>query len=159
LRFIGRADLARIVAAQAASLVATRDSKVCSMARSSWFGASTVALCCFALPALAQGDVENGKNVFRLCSTCHQIGEGAKNIPMGPKLNGIVGRKAGTIEGFNYSDANKKAGEQGLTWTPETLSEFLKNPRSFMPNNKMMFAGVRDDQDRRDLVAYLSQSK
>jgi cytochrome c len=117
------------------------------------------ALCCFTLPASAQGDLENGKKVFRLCSICHQVGDGAKNTPMGPNLNGIIGRKAGTIEGYNYSDANKQAGEKGLIWTEETLSEFLQSPRSFMPGNRMVFAGVKDDSDRRDLVAYLNQTK
>ena len=129
------------------------------MRRFSCTAVTIVALCCFTLPAFAQGDLENGKNLFKLCSVCHQVGDGAKNTPMGPRLNGIIGRKAGTIEGFNYSDANKQAGDKGLIWTQETLSEFLKNPRSYMPGNKMVFAGVRDDDDRRDLVAYLNQSK
>lgn len=74
---------------------------------------------------------------------------------VGPVLNGIVGRKAGSIEGFNYSDANKIAGEKGLVWTEQELSKYLADPRAFMPGNKMAFAGLKDEQDRADVIAYL----
>ena len=103
-------------------------------------------------------DVENGANVFRLCRACHDVGPTAKN-KVGPLLNGIVGRKAGTIEGFNYSEANKKAGADGWTWTEEKMAEYLLNPRAAMPGNKMAFAGIKDEQDRKDLIAYLKTFK
>jgi cytochrome c len=109
-----------------------------------------------AQPSLAQADAENGKEVYKGCRACHQVGAGAKN-GIGPSLNGIIGRKAGTISGFNYSDVNKQAGEKGLVWTDDKLVEYLKDPATFMPGNKMTFAGVKDDADRRDLVAYLRQ--
>jgi cytochrome c2 len=94
--------------------------------------------------------------VFKTCRACHQVGAGAKN-GIGPSLNGIIGRKAGTISGFNYSDANKQAGDKGLVWTEEKMLEYLNDPAAFMPNNKMTFAGVKDEGDRRDLIAYLKK--
>lgn len=105
--------------------------------------------------ALAQ-DAENGAEVFKRCRACHEVGETAKN-KVGPILNGIVGRKAGTIEGFNYSDANKKAGAEGWVWTEEKMMEYLLNPRAAMPGNKMAYAGLKDEQDRKDLIAYLKK--
>jgi cytochrome c len=108
-------------------------------------------------PAAGQtGDAENGKDVFKACRICHQVGPGAKN-GIGPSLNGIVGRKAGTITGFGYSDANKEAGTKGLVWTEDNLFKYLENPAAFMPANKMTYAGVKDEADRRDLIAYLKQ--
>ena len=101
-------------------------------------------------------DADNGAEVFKRCRACHDVGENAKN-KVGPFLNGIIGRKAGTIEGFNYSDANKKAGSEGWVWTDEKMLEYLLNPRASMPGNKMAFAGIRDEQDRKDLIAYLKK--
>jgi cytochrome c len=121
-----------------------------------WIGAVAVLFCSTAQPSLAQGDAENGKDVFMACRACHQVGDSAKN-GIGPSLNGIVGRKAGTIGGYNYSDANKQAGDKGLVWTEEKMLEYLEDPGGFMPNNKMTFAGVKDEGDRRDLIAYLKQ--
>ena len=108
-----------------------------------------------AAPTFAQ-DAERGEAVFRKCRACHQIGEGAKNM-VGPQLNGISGRPAGAVEGFNYSQANKKAGEEGLVWTEENLFKYLENPREFMPKNKMAFAGLKDEQERKDVIAYLKK--
>mgnify|MGYP005852993349 CR=1 FL=1 len=106
-------------------------------------------------PAAAQ-DAENGEQVFRKCRACHQVGEGAKNT-VGPQLNNVVGRPAGSVEGYNYSKANKEAGAGGLVWTEENLMKYLENPRAFMPKNKMAFAGLRDEQDRKDVIAYLKK--
>ena len=105
--------------------------------------------------ALAQ-DADNGAEVFKRCRACHEVGEAAKN-KVGPLLNGIVGRKAGTIDGFNYSDANRKAGAEGWVWTEEKMMEYLLNPRAAMPGNKMAYAGLKDEQDRKDLIAYLKK--
>jgi len=108
-------------------------------------------------PAAAQpGDAENGKDVFKVCRPCHQVGPGARN-GIGPTLNGIVGSKAGTIAGFTYSEANKEAGTKGLLWTEDDLFKYLENPAAFMPGNKMTYAGMKDETDRRDLIAYLKQ--
>jgi cytochrome c len=101
-------------------------------------------------------DAENGADVFKRCRACHEIGETAKN-KVGPILNGIIGRKAGTIDGFNYSSANKKAGADGWVWTEEKMMEYLLNPRAAMPGNKMAYAGLKDEQDRKDLIAYLKK--
>lgn len=103
-------------------------------------------------------DAANGADVFRLCRACHDVGPTAKN-KVGPILNGIVGRKAGTIEGFNYSPANQKAGADGWMWTEEKLAAYLLNPRAAMPGNKMAFAGIKDELDRKDLIAYLKTFK
>jgi cytochrome c len=115
--------------------------------------AATMALGASAV--LAQ-DADNGAEVFKRCRACHDVGDTAKN-KVGPILNGIVGRKAGTIEGFNYSDANKKAGADGWVWTEEKMMEYLLNPRAAMPGNKMAYAGLKDEQDRNDLIAYLKK--
>ncbi len=119
--------------------------------------AAAIAATAFALPAVAQ-DVANGEDVFKKCRACHRVGPDAKNL-VGPQLNGIVGRKAGTVEGFKYSPANQKAATDGLMWTEENLDKYLADPRGFMPGNKMAFAGVKDDKDRKDLIAYLKAQK
>jgi cytochrome c len=117
--------------------------------------ALAVGLLSGAGAALAQ-DAANGETVFKKCAACHRIGEGAKNL-VGPQLNGIVGRKAGTVEGFNYSEANKKKAGEGLVWTEDVLFKYLENPVAFMPGTKMSFAGVKDEADRKDVIAYLKK--
>jgi len=99
-------------------------------------------------------DAENGAEIFKRCRACHDVGDKARN-KVGPILNGIIGRKAGTIEGFKYSDSNLKAGADGWVWTDEKMMEYLLNPRAAMPGNKMAFVGIKEEQDRRDLIAYL----
>ena len=98
-------------------------------------------------------DVDNGKSIWNKCRACHQIGENAKNM-VGPELNGLFGRKAGSAPGFNYSEANKGS---GITWDEATFREYIKNPKGKIPNTKMVFAGLSDDQDIDDLIAYLKQ--
>ena len=88
-------------------------------------------------PAAAQ-DAENGEQVFRKCRACHENGEAAKNS-VGPQLKNIVGRAAGSVEGYNYSKANRKAADEGLVWTEENLMAYLEDPRKFMPGTKMVF--------------------
>lgn len=101
-----------------------------------------------------EGNPEEGAEVFKKCRACHDVGAGAKN-KVGPILNDIIGRKAGTIEGFAYSEANKAAGAKGLEWTEEVMFKYLENPLTFMPGTKMAFAGLKDAQDRKDVIAYL----
>ena len=114
---------------------------------------TAVALCAaLCAPAAAQS-LENGEEVFKKCRACHSIGPGAKNM-VGPLLNGLAGRKSGTIEGFNYSDANKNS---GLTWDDATFAKYIKDPRGVMPGTKMVFAGIKDETDIKDLWAYLKQ--
>lgn len=101
-----------------------------------------------------EGNVQEGAEVFKKCRACHDVGPGAKN-KVGPLLNGIVGRAAGTIDGYSYSTANKEAGAKGLAWTEDVLFKYLEAPLAFMPGTKMAFAGLKDEQDRKDLIAYL----
>jgi cytochrome c len=108
-------------------------------------------------PAAAQdGNAEEGAEVFKKCRACHEVGPEAKNR-VGPVLNDILGRKAGTIDGFAYSDANKASGAGGLVWTEEVLFKYLENPLVFMKGTKMAFAGLKDPQDRKDVIAYLKK--
>jgi cytochrome c len=112
-----------------------------------------IAALVVALPtglACAQ-DATAGEHVFAKCRACHQIGEGAKNM-VGPALNGVVGRKAGTFPDYNYSDANKNS---GLTWDEATLREYLKNPRAKVPDTKMTFPGLTSEKEIDDVIAYL----
>jgi cytochrome c len=116
--------------------------------------AASVALGALDPAGAEDGKADEGAEVFKKCRACHDVGPDAKN-KVGPVLNDIVGRKAGTIEGFTYSDANKGAGGKGLTWTEDVLLKYLENPLSFMPGTKMAFAGLKDEQDRKDLIAFL----
>ena len=111
--------------------------------------AIVVALAC---PAKAQ-DAAAGEKDFAVCRACHQIGPNAK-IAVGPVLNGVVGRKAGTYPGFAYSPANK---DFGIVWTPEELDKYLTNPQAVVPHTKMIYPGQKDEQKRKDLIAYLQQ--
>jgi len=103
--------------------------------------------------ASADGDPAAGEVTFKVCRTCHQIGESARNF-VGPALNGVVGRKAGTVAGYNYSDANKNS---GLTWDEATLTKYLKSPREVVPGTKMAFPGLPRDSDIANVIAYLKQ--
>lgn len=96
------------------------------------------------------GDPQAGRRIFTRCQTCHVIEEGVNRN--GPSLHGIIGREAGTVEGFRYSDANANS---GVTWTEETLFEYLENPRAFIPGTIMAFPGLRSEQDRADVIAYI----
>jgi cytochrome c2 len=101
------------------------------------------------------GDAAAGEEVYNMCRGCHAVGEGATNRA-GPVLNDVFGRVAGALEGFRYSNAMVEAGADGLTWTHETLDEFLADPRGYVPGTRMSFGGVKDDTDRADLIAYLA---
>lgn len=106
-----------------------------------------------SLPApYAQADLENGRAVFARCRSCHSISPTGPNMT-GPGLYGVIGRTAGTHEGFNYSPALKAA---GFVWDGEKVEHWLENPRTFLAGNKMTFAGLPDATDRRDVVAFLS---
>ena len=105
-----------------------------------------------AMPVAASAaDAEAGKAIFGKCKACHQIGEGAKNA-VGPNLTGVIGRKAGAVEGFTYSEAMKNS---GLTWDEATFKEYIENPKKKIAGNKMVFMGVADATDRDNLTEYL----
>jgi len=101
-------------------------------------------------PAYAEGDPEKGKKVFRKCSACHSLA--ADQHILGPSLHNIVGKKAGSVEGYKYSNAFKAA---DLEWTEENLKGFLAKPRKFLPKNKMGFAGIKKEKDLANLISYL----
>ena len=98
-------------------------------------------------------DAAAGEKVFSTCKLCHQIGENAKNA-VGPVLNGVIGRKAGSVPGYSYSDANKNS---GITWDEATFREYIKDPKAKVPGTKMAYAGLKDEQKINDLVAFLKQ--
>ncbi len=110
----------------------------------------------FATVAHAEGDPKKGEKVFKKCKACHMVGEGAKNR-VGPPLNDLFGRKAGTVEGFKYSKAMKEAGEKGLVWDVKTLDEFLKKPKAVIKKTRMAFVGLKKEKDRANVIAYLKQ--
>ncbi|MGE0418548.1 MAG: cytochrome c family protein [Acetobacteraceae bacterium] len=113
----------------------------------------TLALAaCMSGGARAQ-DAAAGAKVFNQCRACHQIGDKAKNL-VGPELNGLIGRKAGSVEGYNYTPANKNS---GLTWDEATLTEYLQNPKAKVPGTKMAFAGIKNPTQIADLIAFLKQ--
>jgi cytochrome c len=118
--------------------------------------AAAAVICSVSTTAMAQGDAAKGENVFKKCKICHQVGDGAKN-QVGPQLNGVIGRKAGSLEGFSYSPAMKEAGEKGIVWNAENIAKYIENPRDFIPKNKMAFVGLKKEDERADVIAYLEK--
>jgi cytochrome c len=104
----------------------------------------------------AQGNPEEGEQIFKKCRACHDIGNGAKN-EVGPVLTNIIGRKAAGIEGFAYSTDMKSLGAKGFEWNEENLKRYLADVKGVVPNGKMVFPGLTDEQDREDLIAYLKK--
>ena len=98
-------------------------------------------------------DLAAGENSFKKCLPCHSVGADAKN-KVGPVLNGLEGRKSGTIEGYNYTEANKNS---GITWGEDVFREYIKDPRGKIPGTKMVFAGIKNDGEISNLWAYLKQ--
>jgi cytochrome c len=111
-----------------------------------------IAGMCASTPAFAQ-DAAAGEKVFGKCRTCHQIGETAKNA-VGPVLNGIIGRKSGSIEGYNYSAANKGS---GIVWDEATFAEYIVDPQAKIKGTKMAFPGLKNPQEVTDIIAFLKQ--
>lgn len=106
--------------------------------------------------AVAQdtGDAEAGRRVFSQCRACHVTDQGAKS-PVGPNLHGVFGRTAGTLEGFRFSEPMKKKGAEGLVWNDQTIRAYIANPRAVVPGGSMVFAGIRNEKQLNDLIAYL----
>lgn len=103
-------------------------------------------------PALAEGDAEAGKKVFVKCKACHTLEAGKNKI--GPSLAGVMGRKAGTVQGFSYSPAMR---DSQIVWSEETLAAYLADPKGYIPGNKMLFVGLKKEQERADVIAYLKR--
>jgi cytochrome c len=115
-------------------------------------GLFTLSLFCAITNSRAQ-DAAAGEKVFAQCRSCHQVGENAKNA-VGPVLNGLFGRPTGSVEGYNYSPANRNS---GLTWDEATFRDYIQNPRAKIPGTKMVYAGLKDQKRIDDLIAYLKQ--
>lgn len=107
-----------------------------------------------AMRPAAAADVEAGKTDFKKCALCHTTEAGKNKI--GPSLFGIVGRKAGSVENFNYSEAMKNFDH---TWDAATLDTYLTDPRATVPGTKMIFPGIKDEKERQDVIAYLETLK
>ncbi len=118
---------------------------------------SSLAIVVAALGLMTQvalaDDEAAGEQSFKKCLPCHAIGEGAKN-KVGPVLNGLEGRHSGSIEGYSYSEANKKS---GITWNKETFLEYIKDPRAKIPGTKMIFPGIKNEKEADHLWDYLKQ--
>lgn len=102
-------------------------------------------------PAFAEGDAARGKQIFGRCMACHAIGAGAKN-QIGPELNGLFGRKAGSVESYTYSPANKNS---GVVWDEGTFAQYIRDPKKMVPGTKMIFPGIKNETEINDLIAYL----
>ncbi len=107
--------------------------------------------------ALEAGDAAAGAKVFKKCVACHTTEADGKS-GIGPNLNGVFGRTAGTLEGFGYSDAMKAAGTGGRVWNDETIAEYLRSPKTAIPKNKMAFVGLKKDTDLANVIAYLKEA-
>jgi cytochrome c len=109
-----------------------------------------------AFPAAAQ-DAEAGQRVFNQCRACHTLDQGGRN-GVGPNLHGIFGRRAAAVEGFRYSPAMRSKAEEGLVWEEATLRPYLEAPRTIVPGGSMTYAGLRNEQQMNDLIAYLRRA-
>lgn len=101
----------------------------------------------------AAQDLTAGATSYKKCVTCHDVGPTAKN-KVGPVLNGLDGRKSGTIAGYNYSEANKSS---GITWSEATFLEYIRDPKARIPGTKMIFPGIKNEGDAKSLWAYIKQ--
>ena len=114
--------------------------------------ALTLGLICFGVGVRAE---EDGDRLFRNgCGICHTLQPGQNRL--GPSLAGIIGRKAGTVAGFDYSEANKSS---NVVWDEAQLDQYLSNPKQFMPGTKMIYPGMKDAEQRKALIAYLRDPK
>jgi cytochrome c len=111
------------------------------------------ALIAASTAAVLAQDVDKGATVFKKCGICHKIGPAAASL-VGPELNGIDGRHSGSVPNYSYSDANKNS---GIVWSEATFKEYIKDPRAKIPGTKMIFAGIKNEQEINDLWAYLKQ--
>ena len=116
---------------------------------------ATAYLCLIAsTPAAAEGDAAAGDAIFKRCSACHAVGEGAKN-KVGPELNGIVGRPVAAAQGFRYSPAFTSKAEEGWVWDDQHLTEYLADPKGYIKGTKMAFPGLKKPEEIANVIAYL----
>ena len=113
----------------------------------------TLGISLFAGPALADGDALAGEKVFKKCMACHTVTD--KTNKVGPHLVGVVGRKVAVVEGYSYSDSMKEYAATGTVWDDEALDAYLENPKATVLKTKMAFAGLKKEDEREDLIAFL----
>jgi cytochrome c len=124
------------------------------------------AIVFFQIECAAAQDVTKGEQIFKQCSLCHRVGDGAKNL-IGPVLNNVIGRQAGTYQGFNYSALMKAAGQNGLVWNEDLIVQYIADPNAFLKKfltdkgkadlatgNTLMTFKLNDEQQRKDVVSY-----
>ena len=113
----------------------------------------SVGLAAMTMPAQGAGDAKNGEQIFNQCKPCHSL-EADKN-GIGPTLHGLLGRKAGTVPGYSYSPAMQSS---GIVWNEDSLAKFLADPSAVVPGTKMVYAGIKNEVQRDDLIAYLKEA-
>jgi cytochrome c len=118
--------------------------------------AAAIIVVSLATAARADGDAVKGEQGFKTCMACHAIGANAKN-KVGPELNGVVGRKWASADGFSYSQDLSAGKDQGRVWDEALLNDYLENPKHLAPHGKMSFAGIKSEGLRADVIAYLKQ--
>jgi cytochrome c len=114
---------------------------------------AAVALVCWSAGIALAQDIQKGAILFKQCAVCHKIGPGATN-GVGPELNGLDDRHSGSVPSYSYSDANKNS---GIVWNEQTFEEYIRDPKAKIPGTKMIFAGIKNEQQAKDLWAYLKQ--
>lgn len=124
------------------------------------FSKYAIAVAVVLAPSLATaqevtGDAEAGERVFNKCQACHVVEQEQNRV--GPHLNGVIGREAGAVEGYSYSPALQKLADEGVVWDQEALSAYLENPREYAPGTKMIFPGLKKEEERQNVIAYLAQ--
>lgn len=113
----------------------------------------TAALSMAAPFAMAEGDAAAGEKVFKKCKACHVVDQEKNRL--GPHLVGVFGRTSGSVEGFKYSKAMQEA---AITWDETTIAEYLADPKGYVPKNKMAFPGLKKEEDRANVIAYLKEA-
>lgn len=127
------------------------------MSKKLLMGATIAAGLAFTAMGAQAADAAAGKDVFKACLACHTVEQGKNKV--GPSLFGIVGRTAGTVEGFKYSKPMQEKSAAGFAWTEENLKAYLTNPKAVVPGGTMAYAGLKDEAKLADLIAYLETAK